>query len=314
MVDVIMCAVFWARHLACSLDCALLQPKLHGCKSTCGLWLQQLSGSQEERNQCSVLSFTMHHLKVLMAQDVLCLTWLACFCTYFLLAAIPGDERTILRKVPKSQRWSGWWSWVQAVPELWGHLLVSHSDYAAPHLLGRSWNLAWPCSSHQEKQMISRAALMGDAAQGIAEFTSGTTLRGSLQARQEEVTTTAWLRSSKTAEGRKANEQAADSKGKINWLAAWRAGLGCISCSYPCKFLQDCKSGAAFQMGRLQVCCFFFLNKQTWAYLSSLTQHTGISIGFITCWQACWGKQERSMAVFEADHKSLVTLGSRLTD
>lgn len=61
---------------------------------------------------------------------------------------------------------------------------------------------------------------MRDAAQGIAGFTSGTALRGSLQARQEEVTTTAWLRSSKTAEGRKANEQAADSKGKINWPAA----------------------------------------------------------------------------------------------
>lgn len=55
--------------------------------------------------------------------------------------------------------------------------------------------------------MISRAALTGDAAWGTAGFTSRTALGGSLRARREEVTTAAWLRSSKTAEGRKANEQ-----------------------------------------------------------------------------------------------------------
>lgn len=69
---------------------------------------------------------------------------------------------------------------------------------------------AWPGlegSLHQEWQVISRAALTGPAAQAIAGFTSRTALGGSLRARREEVTATAWLRSSKSAEGRKENKQ-----------------------------------------------------------------------------------------------------------
>lgn len=86
----------------------------------------------------------------------------------------------------------------------------------------------WPGledSLRQEWQVISTAAFMGDAAQGIAGFTSRTALRGSLQARQEEVTTAAWLRSSKTAEGRKVNEQQTAKERLIGWLPEGLVGV-----------------------------------------------------------------------------------------
>lgn len=119
-----------------------------------------------------------------------------------LLAAIPGEERTILGKAPELLR--------SVVPEL--KLTGAEQTLAgvaqSPCLAEPTLCLAWPRAHlHWEQQVISRAALLGDAAQGMAGFTSRTDLRGSLRARREEVTAAAWLRSSKTAEGRKENKQ-----------------------------------------------------------------------------------------------------------
>lgn len=73
--------------------------------------------------------------------------------------------------------------------------------------------------------MIARAAFLGDAAQGMAGFTSGMDLGGSLRARREEVTAAAWLRSSKIAEGRKENKQQTAKGRLIGQLPAGLVGV-----------------------------------------------------------------------------------------
>lgn len=65
-------------------------------------------GSSGERNQCLVLSLTTHHPAVPMAQ--LCFAWPGWPLHLLSPYSNPSEERTILRKVPKSQSCWGQWS------------------------------------------------------------------------------------------------------------------------------------------------------------------------------------------------------------
>lgn len=232
------------------------------------------------------------------------LSHLARCCTSSLLAATPADERAILRKVLESQNWWGCWCSEFKLSPSCADVCLSAAggEHTALVLASRA--------ARAERQVISRAALMGDAAQGIAGFTSGTALGGSLRARREEVTAAAWLRSSKTAEGRKVNKRQTAKERLIGWLPEGLVGVVFLVLTLA-NFYRIVNLELLPKWGDFRC---VFLNKQTWAYLSSLTQHPGIPIGFITRWQARWGKQDRSMAALEAGHKSLTTPGSRLTD
>lgn len=96
-----ICAAFWARCLSCRSVHTLLHPTWHGCKPVCGLRLQATweQVGREISALCCPLPRTIlqcrWHSRV--SPD------LADPCTSFLPTAIPGEERTILRKVPKSQ-------------------------------------------------------------------------------------------------------------------------------------------------------------------------------------------------------------------
>lgn len=303
----------WWCHLRCALGKVPHLPFSPCSPSTCVAWMEthmwavasgNLLGAVGEKSVLrGVLQCQWHrHVSSHLAR-----CW-----TSSLLAATPADESTILSKVLESQRrWGRWRSELKLSPSCVDVCLSAAGGCADPHLSGQHTALVLASrAARAERQVICRAALVGDAAQGIAGFTSGTALGGSLRARREEVTAAAWLRSSKTAEGRKVNKRQTAKERLIGWLPEGLVGVVFLVLTLA-NFYRIVNLELLPKWGDFRC---VFLNKQTWAYLSSLTQHPGIPTGFITRWQACWGKQGRSMAVFEAGHKSLVTPGSRLTD
>lgn len=169
---------------------------------------------------------------------------------------------------------------ISGAPELCGHLLVSPMWLCIPSPRQGPQGV-WPGlegSPRPEWQVISRAALTGEAAQRIAGFTSGTALGGSLRARREEVTAAAWLRSSKTAEGRKANKQQTAKERLIGRLPEGLVGVVFLVLTLA-NFYRIVNLELLPKWGDFRC---VLLNKKTRAYLSSLTQRTGIPIGFIT--------------------------------
>ena len=107
MTDDVMCAVFWARCLACPSAHALLQATLHGCKPTCELWLQ--AAFWEQWGEKSVPCVVLDHAPSCSANgtDMFCLTCL-------LAVPPPSLQQSQLMREPflerfPSQSWWGLW-------------------------------------------------------------------------------------------------------------------------------------------------------------------------------------------------------------
>lgn len=166
------CVLYFGHGASLALQSSLSNMHCVDRNPQRGCGFGQPSGSSKERRPWSMCSLSKHHARAPIAQ--------ACF-------AQPGSSLHLLPPCSNI----GWWEnclqpqscRVQAVPELCGHFPISWRRLCRP---SPCWG-AWPSlkgSRHGEGQVISRAALRGGSAQGIARVHLWDGSRGSLRARR----------------------------------------------------------------------------------------------------------------------------------